>query len=48
MLLGFTEFFGDKLGTTVVVAVTIELSVTDGDEEIDASKLTLGDDDDEL
>ena len=47
--LGFTEFLGvNVLEPTVVVAVIIELSVTDGDEEVEAHKLTLADDDDEL
>jgi hypothetical protein len=46
--LGFTEFLGVNVEPTVVVAVIIELSVTDGDEEAEAHKLILDDDDDEL
>ena len=37
-----------KVETTVVVAVTTEFSVTDGDGESVASELTLGDEDGEL
>ena len=46
--LGFTEFLGDEEGPTVEVMLTIEMSVTDGEGEREASTLILGDDDDEL
>jgi hypothetical protein len=46
--LGFTEFLGVNVEPTVVVAVIIELSVTEGDKDAEVHKLTLADDEDEL
>jgi len=48
VILGFIEFAGDIVETIVDAALTIELSVTDGDGESEASELTLGDEDGEF
>ena len=48
VILGFTEFLGDKVESTVDNALTIELSVKDGNRDREASELELCSDDTEM